>query len=337
MSAATEQRSAGGAGEGGVPPWLAAPMANLREAQRGGRLPHALLIQEAPGAGGDWLAVWAAQLVLCRHPERAPCGECSGCRRVLALAHPDLMLLRASEDSRQIRIEAVRELTAELALTSHGGGSKVGLIAPAEMLNRFAANALLKTLEEPAPRTLLVLVTTQPSRLPPTILSRCQRLRVPAPPRAAAIAWLTATKGAADWDAALDVLGVAPLLAAALEPGAVAEVGSAVRRTLEGLTGGGADPVASAERWARNELALRLLCCEKWLTERVRERERAGTFLTEVRPGPHLSGPKTFLNIRELFGLIDEVRELRTTLDVPLNRSLALEALFRRLAPAAAP
>jgi hypothetical protein len=168
-------------------------------------------------------------------------------------------------------------------------------------------------------------------------LSRCQRLRLPAPPRAAALEWLAATAGPADWDAALDVLGEAPMLARASAPGMVAEVGSDTRRTLEALGSGAADPVASAERWARSELPLRLLCFEKWLTERVRERERAGTFLTEVRPGPHLSGPKTFLNIRELFGLIDEVRELRTTLDVPLNRSLALEAVFRRLAPAAAP
>jgi DNA polymerase-3 subunit delta' len=312
-------------------------MATLQGALRAGRLPHALLIHEAPGAGGEWLAVWAAQLALCQHPERAPCGTCTACSRVARLAHPDLTLLRAVEDSRQIRIEQVRELTAELALTSHGGGYKVGVITPADALNRFAANALLKTLEEPPARTLLVLTATQPSRLPATVLSRCQRLRIAAPSRAAAIAWLTAVHGAAEWDAALDVLGEAPLIAAALPPGEVAEVGADARRTLEGLTDGGADPVASAERWARAELPLRLLCFEKWLTERIRQRERDGRFLTDLRPGPYLQGGQPVLNIRELFGLVDEVRELRATLDVPLNRSLALEALFRRLAPPRAP
>ncbi len=91
------------------------------------------------------------------------------------------------EESRQIRIEQVRELADELALTSHQGGYKVGILTPADALNRFAANALLKTLEEPPARTLLILVATQPSRLPATILSRCQRLRVRAPePRAGA-------------------------------------------------------------------------------------------------------------------------------------------------------
>jgi DNA polymerase-3 subunit delta' len=319
-----------------APSWVAGEMATLAQSLRCGRLPHALLIHEAPGGGGDWLASWVAQLVLCQARERQPCGVCVACRRVAALQHPDLTLLRTSEESRQIRIEQVRELTAELALTSHAGGYKVALITPADALNRFAANALLKTLEEPPARTLLMLVSTQPSRLPPTVLSRCQRLRLRAPTRTESLAWLTTARGPADWDAALAVLGEAPMLAAALEPKDVAEVGAEARRTLDGLVEGSADPVAAAERWARTELALRLRCFENWLTDHIRARERSGTFLTEVRPGPYLSGAQTFLNIRELFGLVDEVRELRATLDVPLNRGLALEALFRRLAPATA-
>lgn len=319
-----------------APSWVAGEMATLAHAFRAGRLPHALLIHEAAGGGGEWLATWVAQLVLCQRHERQPCGVCVGCGRAAGLQHPDLTRLRAIEDSRQIRIEQVRELTAELALTSHAGGYKVGLITPAEALNRFAANALLKTLEEPPARTLLILVTTQPSRLPPTVLSRCQRLRLRAPTRTESLGWLSAARGPADWDAALEVLGEAPMLAAALEPTEVAEVAAEARRMLDGLVQGSADPVAAAERWARAELALRLRCFENWLTDHIRARERAGTFLTEVRPGPYLPGGQTFLNIRELFGLVDEVRELRATLDVPLNRSLALEALFRRLAPASA-
>ncbi len=318
-----------------TPAWLAPETTALSAVFKRGRFPHALLIHEAPGAGGDWLAAWAAQLVLCQNPSQAPCGVCIGCRRVQALQHPDLAWLRPLEESRQIRIEQVRELSAELALTSHGGGYKVGVLAPADALNRFAANALLKTLEEPPARTLLILVATHPSRLPPTILSRCQRVRVRAPPRDEGVAWLTATRGAGDWNAALDVLGEAPLIAAQADPGELAEVGADARRTLESLAGGGADPVAAAERWARAELPVRLLCFENWLTERIRRAERDGAFLTEVRAGPYLSAAPTFLNIRHLFGLVDEVRDLRATLDVPLNRGLALEGIFRRLAPAA--
>ena len=316
-----------------APPWLARPCATLAAAHARDRLPHALLIHEAPGAGGEWLATWTAQLVLCQKPAAAPCATCTGCRRVQALQHPDLTWLGLLEESRQIRIEQVRELSAELALTSHGGGYKVAILTPADALNRFAANALLKTLEEPPPRTLLVLVASQPSRLPATVLSRCQPLRVPAPARAEAVAWLTSVRGPGEWEGALDTLGEAPMLAVQADPAAVAQVGAETRGTLEGLLSGQSDPVAAAERWARSEFPLRLQCFENWLTDRIRGGERAGAFLTELRAAPYLSSAGAFLNIRQLFGLVDEVRELRATLDGSINRGLALEAIFRRLAP----
>ena len=316
-----------------APSWLAAQTAALGAAYEAGRMPHALLIHEAPGTGGEWLAGWAAALVLCERRKAAPCLECTGCRRVAAATHPDVNWLRPQEESRQIRIEQVRELSAELALTSHGGGYKVGIITPADALNRFAANALLKTLEEPPPRTLLILVASEPSRLPPTVLSRCQRLRIRAPERAESVEWLSAVRGKADWEAALDTVGEAPMQIVQADPAELASVGADTRSTLDALAGGRTDPVAMAERWARSQLPLRLLCFENWLTERIRGSERGGALLAELRAGPYLSDGRAFLNIRELFGLIDEVRDLRATQDVPLNRGVALEALFRRLAP----
>jgi len=104
-----------------------------------------------------------------------------------------------------------------------------------------------------------VLVTTQPSRLPPTVLSRCQRLRGRAGP-CRGVAWLTALRGSGDWNAALDVLGEAPMLAARAEPLELAQIAADARGTLDALAGGSADPVAAAERWARAELPLRLRC-----------------------------------------------------------------------------
>jgi DNA polymerase III subunit delta' len=319
-----------------IPAWIAPAAAALTRAQRAGRLPHALLIHEAPGAGGDWLALWAARLALCERPGEAPCGICTGCRRAAALSHPDLMRITPLEESRQIRIEQVRDLAAELALTSHAGGYKVGILTPADALNRFGANALLKTLEEPPPGTLLVLVATQPSRLPPTVLSRCQRLAVRAPSRAEAVAWLGETRGPGDWAAALAVVGEAPFLLIGSDPAALAQVGAEVQRNLEELAAGRADPLVTAERWTRTELPLRLLCIENWLTERIRRRQHAAPEIAELRAGAYLSSADAFLNIRELFGLLDEVRELRAALDAPLNRGLALEAILRRLAPPAA-
>lgn len=313
-----------------APAWIRGEMAALANAYQADHLPHALLLHEAPGAGGDWLAQWVARLVLCQSATGAPCGACPSCHRVATGQHPDLFLLQPVEESRQIRIEQVRTLSEELALTAHQGAYKVAILTPADTLNRFAANALLKTLEEPPPRTLLVLVATQPSRLPATILSRCQRIRVRAPGRKEAISWLEENRGAGDWNTVLDALGEAPMLAAEVDPKAVAQVGAEVRRGLEDAVAGGGDPVATAERWARTELPMRLRCIENWLTEQIRAHLSAGVFFTEVGAGPYLSGRNAVLNKADLFELVDAVRELKSSLDTPINRGLALEAILRR-------
>ena len=316
-----------------APSWLGAEMATLAAAYKADRLSHGLLIHEAPGAGGDWLAKWIASLVLCQNAAEAPCGSCRGCHAVAMRQHPDLVVLQPIEESKQIRIEQIRELSDELALTAHQGGYKVAVITPADTLNRFAANALLKTLEEPPARTLLMLVVTQPSRLPATILSRCQRVRVRAPGRKEAVSWLEASRGPGDWNAVLDTLGEAPMLAAEVDPKALVQVGLEVRRTLEEATTGGGDPVATAERWSRAELPLRLRCIENWLTERIRAHSGGDSFFTKVGAAPYLPRPNAVLNMGHLFELVDGVRELKSALDSPINRGLALEALLRRFAP----
>jgi DNA polymerase-3 subunit delta' len=297
-------------------PWLSKEMAALRAAYEADRMPHALLIHEAPGAGGEWLAHWIAQLVLKTDREQ----------------HPDWISVRPIDDSRQIRIEQVRELAQDLALTSHQGGYKVGVLSPADVLNRFAANALLKTLEEPSRHTVLILVVTQPSRLPATILSRCQRVRVPAPSRADGVSWLESTRGKGDWGAVLDIIGEAPMLAAEVDASSVVQIGTEVRRGLEEAGAGTSDPVATAEQWSRAELPLRLRCFENWLTERIRGQFGTKGFLTKVGAVSYLQPPERVLNIRQLFELLDGVRDLKSALETPINRGLALEGLLRRLA-----
>jgi DNA polymerase III subunit delta' len=315
-----------------APSWLNSEMTSLRAAYAADRMPHGLLIHEAPGAGGDWLATWVAQLVLCTDRTQSPCGHCTSCQRVAAGQHPDLLSIRPIDESRQIRIEQVRELAQELALTSHQGGYKVRILSPADVLNRFAANALLKTLEEPPARTILILVATQPSRLPATILSRCQRVRIPAPDRAESVSWLESTRGKADWNAVLDIVGDAPMLAAESDAAAIAQINSEMRRGLEESVAGTSDPVATAERWSKSELPLRLRCVENWLTERIRRHFSDGGFLTEVGAVTYLQRPDTVLNIRQLFELLDGVRDLKSALETPINRGLALEGLLRRVA-----
>jgi DNA polymerase-3 subunit delta' len=309
--------------------WLQPARAQWAAALQNDRVPHAVLIHDSPGAGGEQLALWMAQMLLCVAPGSRPCGVCAACISVAQNRHPDFTRVGLVEESKQIRVEQVRDLSADLALASHQGGYKVALIEPADALNWNAANALLKTLEEPPARTVLMLVAQQPSRLPATVRSRCQRVRIRAPEREAARAWLTQSLGEGPWDAVLDVIGNAPLLAATLDPRAVLQIRDETLAALADLASGRPDAAQLADAWSRAELELRLNCFENWLTERVRRSLGAGTYSVEMRDGTHPVGADPGSNAPRLFELLDQLRSLRAALGSPVNRSLALESLLR--------
>lgn len=320
-----------------VLPWLQAAQQAIARAIESDRLGHALLLHVPRGAGGEWLARWSAARLFCRAAHAAvPCGACLDCRRVAADQHPDCLFVQPLEDSREIKIDQVREMVAELTLSSHGGARKLAILAPAERLNRNAANSLLKTLEEPTRGTLLVLVAAELGRLPATVLSRCTRIVVPVPDRATALAWLQAEGPAGvDWPAVLDAVGNRPLAALEADTAAVAALAGEVRATLVAARSGGLDPVATAERWSRDGYALRLDCIENWVTECLRTAARSGGGRSEMRGAAHLPGRGLPLNIRALFEALDLVREARSLAESTVNKSLVLERLLWRFAPAA--
>ena len=117
-------------------------------------------------------------------------GHCPGCDLLKAGTHPDLRVVQPEESSRQIKIDQIRDLIDWSGHTAQRNGWKVAIIHPAEVMNNATANALLKRLEEPAGRSLFMLVTHQPSRLLPTIRSRCQRLEFAVPNATEVIGWL---------------------------------------------------------------------------------------------------------------------------------------------------
>ncbi len=312
-------------------PWLAPQVARLRAARSAGRFPPALLIHDQRGTGGLWLAHFAAQLVLCRESQ-PPCGRCRDCRMFRAAQHPDFLAIGPIEDSKLIRVEQVRELAEQLSLTAHGGGATVALIAPADAMNANAANALLKTLEEPRPGVTMLLLTSLPSRLPATVLSRCQRLRVSAPSREESIAWLERRKGPGPWPLVLDVIGDAPAEAVALDAAEVARVAKDTFSTLTGIATG-REPVSGlAERWGRaDSFDLRLACIETWLTACIDRTALARAQSSELRTATHLPESSWDMNIATLLRLLEAAYELRSLRLSSINRSVALEHLLWQL------
>ena len=202
-------------------PWHASPFGELMAVADHGRLAHALLLH---GPGGWGKRVFARQLAraLLDLPrgdadEVAPGDEGSDAD---LLRHPDARIVArepAPSSGRlrtQITVDQIRELTGFLARTASSGGRRVVILERAEELNVNAANALLKSLEEPGADTHLLLVCDAPSRTLATIRSRCQLRALPPGEAAAARAWLTGRLPAdADADALLALAGGAPLLA----------------------------------------------------------------------------------------------------------------------------
>lgn len=178
------------------------------------KLPHALMLSGHKGIGKYHFAKALGYYLLCLSPvNQVPCGRCKGCELNLAETHPDFFVLRPEGTSRVIKIDQVRQLTEFLAKTAQQGGKKVAVIEPVEALNVNAANALLKSLEEPSGNSSLILVSHVPSQVMATIRSRCQQIAFPIPTSEESLAWLTPLAVGQDPAYLLGCAGGAPLAA----------------------------------------------------------------------------------------------------------------------------
>lgn len=271
-------------------PWQQRVYEHAAVALDSGRMGHALLFCGPAMLGKRLVAERLAQRVLCQAPDASvrPCGGCRACTLYRARSqkdpvehrpdgslaqpwghpnHPDAIFVghawRKTSPARQstiIPVDQVRELSERLSTTPQYGDAKVAIIDPADDMNEAAANALLKTLEEPVPGRYLWLVTANPARLPATIRSRCQRLEFRLPPADEAAAWLAAQGHArSDIDAALAAARGHPGLADAW----LRDGGLALRRevadALAKLAGNAASPLDVAKAWTADDHAARRL------------------------------------------------------------------------------
>ncbi len=307
--------------------WLEGALQRFEGRLVRGQTPQALLIHGPVGTGRRHLGLTVAARLLgsdWRPSLDTPADQLGG------VPHPDYWGVGPEEDSRTIRIEQIRDLNQALHLTSHRSGWKVALIYPAEVMTHNAANTLLKTLEEPPEATTLVLVADALTRLPPTIVSRCERLRVSPPARSVALAWLS--QGHSDRAACERALAFAsgsPLMARTLLGEAQGEGGGKMLAELadevQRLIDRSVPPTSLAKTWARRDAGV----CLRWLYLQTAE-----LLHSQVAAGgdrfsglAHLKIPGVPVNMAACCAYLDQVMEAQRLKD----RSLNMEAMFADL------
>ena len=308
------------------------------------KLPHALLIYGREGMGKVSFARAMAQSLLCEAQiDGIACGQCPACGWFSQGNHPDFRELipevladdeaeteapsdpdaKEKKKSREIKIEQIRDIADFMALSTHRDGFRVLLIHPAEAMNAAAANALLKTLEEPPARSVILLVTDRIGRLLATIKSRCQRVMVPAPDEKMALQWL-ATQNLSEASALLAQAGGAPLDAIAIADG---EYQATRKAFVQVLGDNNADHLAAAQTFEKNDLANIMNWLQTWvadlamfrLTGEVRHHRDQEAAIARIAKR---------LDLPSLFRYESQLRQARRSLNHPLNARLLLEQLL---------
>ncbi len=281
-----------------IPAWLEPLWKQWRIAYREGRLPHAILVTGPSGVGKRWLVEMFVRGIQCRAPteQGLPCDQCPSCKQYVSYrhldkkSHPDIDWLtigRYSIGIGDIRDQIIKRLT----LKANYGEMRLLVIEPAERMTRAASNALLKSLEEPPPGTVLFLISHQPGRLLATIRSRCQRYALPEPSAQQSQAWLSDFMTAEQAECALRAGGGMPMRALQMQQDNQVTIRNEFEQNLAELLAGKHSESAFASAWnaspgqgkvrgkkASNEDAqeeismdLRLI----WMMERVVEDIRA--------------------------------------------------------------
>lgn len=313
-------------------PWLETLRQNLNRRALDNKLPHALLFTGPRGYGKETLAREFAQGLLCQSPDDKgqACGSCASCHLLQAGTHPDFMQIAPEEVGKAIPVDRVRALGKFLALKGQYGNRQVVVIAPAEAMNRFAANSLLKTLEEPTAEALVILVSSRPSLLLPTIRSRCQQVTLPRPGREMALTWLKDQLGDnVDGETLLSLTDGAPLEAVSLhETGGLAmrhELAQAWSNVAEGK----GDPLECAASWSEQGLAQAAQWLNSWIMDLIRLKSGAppaaivNCDLCQILP---VLADR--LELKQLFNTLEQITEYTRWGEGQLNPQLALEDIM---------
>ncbi|KOR29478.1 hypothetical protein TI03_02235 [Achromatium sp. WMS1] len=293
------------------------------------------MITGLSGLGKLDFAYHIAHSLLCINPDVItgyPCGQCKSCHIFEVGNHPNLQFVGPEMGSKngEIKAETIRTLIEFDTLAAQFRGYKVIIIAPADSMNRHAANSLLKILEEPTPATIMLLVTAHPGRLLPTIRSRCQQLPINVPREQDALSWLvTQTTTQRNLSLALRLANGAPLASLAYNNENLLQQRRAALEAFFKFGNDKQNPIFIAERWVQQDPCQILTWLSSWLADLLRLKSTAApVFLDNPDITQFLYDQSAKYDSVTIHLFWSKVIESRKQLSTNVNPQLLIESLL---------
>ncbi len=315
-----------------VLPWQETAWQQMQQLRK--NMPHALLFFGNPGIGKSLFAQQLAKALLCENiqADGYACDSCPSCVWFAQDNHPDFRCIRpenlepeaADDASKEIKIDQIRALADFMNISTHRSGMRVVVLYPAETLNLASSNALLKTLEEPPPNTVFLVITHSLDKLLPTILSRCRKFALGMPSRKTALEWLRSQKvqDAENW---LAEQGGAPLTALHMaQLGKREELDLWLQHlALPSLEGA----LKTAEKLQKTPVSQLLAWLQRWLYD-VLSCRLASTIRYYPRYQKELTALAQRVDLMQLLALQKSCKERSAIADHPLSAKLFIEDML---------
>jgi len=301
-------------------------------------LPHALLLTSAGGLGTANMVQHLSRLILCQQPaistEQGGCGQCKSCLLFAAGSHPDIYPITFEEGKKQLRVDQIRRASQFIQGTAQQGRNKVVTIEPADQMNLQAANALLKSLEEPPEGTFLILITDRPMSLLPTVRSRCFKMAIKPPTSDMQRDWLNQKiQDTNILEMLMSVCEGQPCKAMELYEGDGLEVRNKLHEDLEAMLSGKLSSVEIAAKWNKLPISQVMYWLSFWMTDACRFVGSKGqTLLRDPLTGKVVKYTIKNANADSIFTLTDYILETKAKFDnqANLNQQLVLEDILIR-------
>ena len=314
-------------------PWQQDQWKTLSLAYQSNRLPHAILLSGIAGIGKSQFADSFSRALLCEQPKKSgeACEACHSCRMHIGHAHPNMLWIQPEKEGHAIKVDQIREITEFANQSSFQSGFRIIIIHPANAMNLSAANALLKSLEEPPAGAIFILVSDQAARLPATIISRCQRVIFTKPSHSDAMLWLA--NQVDQPELLLSLSHDAPLAAIDLAKDEKLSTRHDFLSLLCDMTNQKADPIQSAVKLKETELLPLLDSYISWLLDILRlQMTDDETTITNIDFTSPLLTLKNKIPTTLTAQLINNAMQVRRqiSLGVNVNKQLVIEDLMIR-------